>query len=113
MRPFILAFFILLSAGAVRAAAFTCTLSPDKSAVIVKVSNPYAQQTACTVTCNFVTPDGIASVSCTQTVPGEFIALANKLARMVWAMMTRNERYKEPLQLSRHNAFHRPSSDRQ
>lgn len=70
VRPFILAFFILLSAGASRAAAFTCTLSPDKSAVIVKVSNPYAQQTACTVTCNFVTPDGIASVSCTQTVPG-------------------------------------------
>jgi transposase len=28
------------------------------------------------------------------------IALANKLARMVWAMMTRGERYKEPAALA-------------
>jgi transposase len=28
------------------------------------------------------------------------IALANKLARMVWAMMTRGERYKEPVALA-------------
>jgi transposase len=28
------------------------------------------------------------------------IALANKLARMAWAMMTRNERYKEPAALT-------------
>jgi transposase len=27
------------------------------------------------------------------------IALANKLARMAWAMMARNERYKEPVAL--------------
>jgi transposase len=27
------------------------------------------------------------------------IALANKMARMVWAMMTRGERYKEPAAL--------------
>ena len=29
------------------------------------------------------------------------IALANKIARMVWAMMARGERYKEPLALAR------------
>jgi transposase len=28
------------------------------------------------------------------------IALANKIARMVWAMMTRDERYKEPIALA-------------
>lgn len=28
------------------------------------------------------------------------IALANKLARMVWAMMAKNERYKEPAALT-------------
>jgi hypothetical protein len=70
MRPFILTLLFILLAVADRAAAFICTLSPDKSTVIVKVSNPYAQQTACTVTCNFITPDGIKSVTCTQTVPG-------------------------------------------
>jgi transposase len=29
------------------------------------------------------------------------VALANKIARMAWAMMVRNERYKEPLALAR------------
>jgi transposase len=28
------------------------------------------------------------------------IALANKIARMTWAMMTRGERYKEPVALA-------------
>ena len=28
------------------------------------------------------------------------IALANKIARMPWAMMTRGERYKEPVALA-------------
>src|SRR5262249_18256066 len=31
---------------------------------------------------------------------GPPIALANKLARMAWAMMTRGERYKEPVALA-------------
>lgn len=70
VSPIILTVLFILLAGADRAAAFICTLSPDKSTVIVKVSNPYAHQTACTVTCNFITPDGIKSVTCTQTVPG-------------------------------------------
>ena len=29
------------------------------------------------------------------------IALANKIARMIWAMMSRGERYKEPVALAR------------
>jgi len=29
------------------------------------------------------------------------IALANKIARMVWAMMARDERYKEPVAIAR------------
>ena len=29
------------------------------------------------------------------------IALANKIARMAWAMMARGERYKEPIALAR------------
>jgi transposase len=29
------------------------------------------------------------------------IALANKIARMVWAMMVKGERYKEPVALAR------------
>ena len=29
------------------------------------------------------------------------VALANKIARMAWAMMVRNEHYKEPLALAR------------
>jgi len=70
MRPLILTLLFFLLAGADRAAAFICTLSPDKSTVIVKVSNPYAQQTTCTVTCNFVTPGGIERITCTQNVPG-------------------------------------------
>src|SRR3979490_1003765 len=32
---------------------------------------------------------------------GPAIALANKIARMVWAMMARGERYKEPIALAR------------
>lgn len=68
--PLILTLLFILLAGGDRAAAFICTLSPDKSTVIVKVSNPYAQKAACTVTCNFITPDGIKSITCTQAVPG-------------------------------------------
>jgi hypothetical protein len=36
----------------------------------------------------------------TVTTIGLDIALANKIARMAWAMMARGERYKEPLALA-------------
>ena len=38
-----------------------------------------------------------------MSVPGEYdaaIALANKIARMAWAMMAKGERYKEPAALA-------------
>src|SRR5262249_15912337 len=39
------------------------------------------------------------------------IALANKLARMVWAMMTRGERYKEPVALAARTRLRRLRPD--
>jgi hypothetical protein len=61
------AVFLMASPGV--SSAFICTVSPDKSAVIIKVSNPYPQETSCTVNCHFKIPGGMASVSCTKTVP--------------------------------------------
>lgn len=62
----------LASFGAAQAADFhACKLSPDKRSVTVLVSNPYAQETHCTVNCHVALPgSGIASISCTKTVPG-------------------------------------------
>jgi hypothetical protein len=51
------------------AAAFTCALSLDKTAVIVKSSNPNPQPASCTVTCRFTVPEGTASITCSQTIP--------------------------------------------
>jgi len=61
------ALIALLAASS--AAAFTCKLSPDGSSVIVKTSNPNPQPAQCTVSCRFKTPDGVATVTCTQTIP--------------------------------------------
>jgi hypothetical protein len=41
---------------------------------------------------------GLAGAAADQ---GSAIALANKIARMAWAMMARGERYKEPIALAR------------
>jgi hypothetical protein len=56
-------------AAASPATAFKCTLSPDKTSVIVKTSNPNPEPALCTVTCRFTVPEGTASVTCTQTIP--------------------------------------------
>jgi hypothetical protein len=51
----------------------TCKLSADLRSVTVSVTNPYAQETSCTVNCHVAFPaEGIkiASISCTKTVPG-------------------------------------------
>jgi hypothetical protein len=63
---------LLASFGAAQAADIhACRLSPDKRSVTVLVSNPYAQETHCTVNCHVAIPGGgIASISCTKTVPG-------------------------------------------
>ena len=47
---------LLALAGAAPAAAFTCTVTPKGDAVTVKIDNPYAKPTTCTVTCRFTVP---------------------------------------------------------
>jgi hypothetical protein len=48
-----------------------CKLSSDKRSVAVTVSNPYTQETHCTVNCHVSIPgSGVASISCTKMVPG-------------------------------------------
>ena len=61
----------LLTMNAVQAADLhACRLSSDKKSVTVTVSNPYAQDTSCTVNCHVAIPGGgIASISCTREVP--------------------------------------------
>ncbi len=66
----IFAFLLFLLLSAQPAFAYICTISPKGDAVLVKTGNPYAQTTTCTVTCRFVVPDGIATITCSQTVPG-------------------------------------------
>lgn len=49
-----------------------CKLSSDHKTVAVLVSNPYAQETHCTVNCHLILPgEGIRSesISCAKTVP--------------------------------------------
>lgn len=49
-----------------------CKLSFDRKTVAVLVSNPYAQETHCTVNCHLILPgEGIRSesISCAKTVP--------------------------------------------
>jgi len=67
LRAALAAFF--MGGSTAGAFAFSCTVSADKSTVVVKVSNPYPQDTYCTVNCHFKVPGGMTSVSCTKTVP--------------------------------------------
>jgi hypothetical protein len=51
----------------------TCKPTADRRSGTVLVSNPYAQETSCTVNCHITFPGegiNIASISCTKTVPG-------------------------------------------
>lgn len=65
--------FACLSAEAASAADLhVCKLSSDRKVLTVLVSNPYAQETSCTVNCHLILPgEGIhsESISCTKTVP--------------------------------------------
>lgn len=62
-----------LAAQAGRAADLhVCKLSSDRKVLTVLVSNPYAQETSCTVNCHLILPgEGIhsESISCSKTVP--------------------------------------------
>ena len=69
MRRYVFPLMVMTLAAASQAPAFTCTLSPDKTSVIGKTSNPNLQPASCTVTCRFAVPEGTASITCTQTIP--------------------------------------------
>ena len=69
MRGYVFPLIFMTLAAASPAVAFTCTLSPDKTSVILKTSNPNSQAASCTVTCRFAVPEGTASITCTQTIP--------------------------------------------
>src|SRR5262245_25421086 len=63
----------LLLAAAHAADLHTCKLSADRRSVTVLVSNPYQQETHCTVNCHVTFPGegiNIVSITCTKTVPG-------------------------------------------
>ena len=49
--------------------AFTCALSPAKDAVIVRTDNAFDHALTCKVDCQFTSPQGPATISCTQAIP--------------------------------------------
>jgi hypothetical protein len=49
--------------------AYTCALSPAKDAVIVKTDNPSDRAITCKVDCQFTSPQGPVTISCTQQIP--------------------------------------------
>jgi hypothetical protein len=51
------------------ASAFTCALSPARDAVIVKTDNAFDHELTCKVDCRFTSPQGPATISCTQAIP--------------------------------------------
>src|SRR5262245_48912888 len=69
MRGYVFPLILVTLAATSSAAAFTCTLSPDKTSVIWKTSKPKSQAASCTLTCRFAVPEGTASITCTQTIP--------------------------------------------
>src|SRR5262245_28278617 len=63
----------LLLASAHAADLHICKLSADRRSVTVLVSNPYPQETHCTVNCHVTFPGegiNIVSITCAKTVPG-------------------------------------------
>jgi len=64
-------YLLLMAAHA--ADLHTCKLSADRRLVMVLVSNPYPQETHCTVNCHVTFPGegiNIVSITCAKTVPG-------------------------------------------
>jgi hypothetical protein len=63
----------LLLTAAHAADLHTCKLSADRHSVTVLVSNPFQQETHCTVNCHITFPGegiNIVSITCAKTVPG-------------------------------------------
>lgn len=67
-----LAIFIGMTAFAAAplpAFAASCALSPARDAVTVKTDNASDCSTTCKVDCEFTSPDGPVTISCTQQIP--------------------------------------------
>ena len=58
-----------LLAAPVPAFAYSCALSPAKDAVIVKTDNASDRALSCKVDCQFTSPQGPVTISCTQSIP--------------------------------------------
>jgi hypothetical protein len=59
----------VLSTLPLPASALTCVLSPAKDAVIVKTDNGFDHELTCKIDCRFSSPQGPATISCTQAIP--------------------------------------------
>jgi len=57
------------AAAPLPAFAYSCALSSAKDAVIVKTDNASDRQMTCNVDCQFSSPEGPVTVSCTQQIP--------------------------------------------
>lgn len=72
LQSIVIAAALTLASAAQAADLHICKLSPDRKSLTVLVSNPYAQETHCTVNCHLILPgEGIRSesISCTKMVP--------------------------------------------
>ncbi len=58
-----------LVAAPLPALAYSCALSPAKDAVIVKTDNASDRAVSCKVDCQFTSPQGPVTISCTQSIP--------------------------------------------
>jgi len=57
------------AAAPLPAFAYSCALSSAKDAVVVKTDNASDRQMTCKVDCQFSSPEGPVTVSCTQQIP--------------------------------------------
>ncbi len=57
------------AAAPLPAFAYSCALSPAKDAVIVKSDNASDREISCKVDCQFTSPEGPVTISCTQQIP--------------------------------------------
>lgn len=68
-RLAIFACMVGFAAAPLPALAYSCALSPAKDAVIVKTDNTSDRQMTCKVDCQFTSPEGPVTISCTQQIP--------------------------------------------